>query len=224
MNGAHTTMSPIWRAVLALAVVAATVPSSGPVASGATAAPATALRGSGPWGQGGGLPARAARRMLIRLRGGAGAGGREPVGPDGSRKGDFHPAPKSYARRDQLLRIQEAAQRRWSEEKIFEADSPEAPAGTDEGMLINTSKFFVTFPYPYMNGLLHLGHAFSLTKVRSIFHCGTHASNSSAICRAWGKLVRVARADATRANIRRLSTFVAAWVWRLQCAVWGSSP
>ena len=26
-------------------------------------------------------------------------------------------------------------------------------------------KFFGTFPYPYMNGLLHLGHAFSLSKV-----------------------------------------------------------
>ncbi len=28
------------------------------------------------------------------------------------------------------------------------------------------NKFFGTFPYPYMNGLLHLGHAFSLSKVR----------------------------------------------------------
>ena len=26
-------------------------------------------------------------------------------------------------------------------------------------------KFFGTFPYPYMNGLLHLGHAFSLSKL-----------------------------------------------------------
>jgi leucyl-tRNA synthetase len=28
----------------------------------------------------------------------------------------------------------------------------------------NASKYFVTFPYPYMNGYLHLGHAFSMSK------------------------------------------------------------
>ena len=28
----------------------------------------------------------------------------------------------------------------------------------------NKSKFLVTFPYPYMNGYLHLGHAFSMSK------------------------------------------------------------
>lgn len=28
----------------------------------------------------------------------------------------------------------------------------------------NKGKFFATFPYPYMNGFLHLGHAFSMSK------------------------------------------------------------
>ena len=28
----------------------------------------------------------------------------------------------------------------------------------------NNSKYMVTFPYPYMNGFLHLGHAFSMSK------------------------------------------------------------
>jgi leucyl-tRNA synthetase len=30
---------------------------------------------------------------------------------------------------------------------------------------VPNGKFFGNFPYPYMNGLLHLGHAFSLSKV-----------------------------------------------------------
>lgn len=28
----------------------------------------------------------------------------------------------------------------------------------------NKEKYMVTFPYPYMNGYLHLGHAFSMSK------------------------------------------------------------
>jgi leucyl-tRNA synthetase len=46
-------------------------------------------------------------------------------------------------------------QARWDQAKIFEAN---APADS------STPKFMATFPYPYMNGLLHLGHSFSLTK------------------------------------------------------------
>jgi leucyl-tRNA synthetase len=34
-----------------------------------------------------------------------------------------------------------------------------------DGDAVKHPKFFGNFPYPYMNGLLHLGHAFSLSKV-----------------------------------------------------------
>ncbi|CAF1020660.1 unnamed protein product [Adineta steineri] len=41
--------------------------------------------------------------------------------------------------------------------KIFEADAPSH--STD-----NSNTFLATFPYPYMNGRLHLGHTFSLSR------------------------------------------------------------
>lgn len=64
-------------------------------------------------------------------------------------------------RRDALFRIQEAAQSKWSASRIFEEDAPlhETTAAT---------KFFVTFPYPYCNGFLHIGHSFSLSKAEFI--------------------------------------------------------
>lgn len=44
------------------------------------------------------------------------------------------------------------------------------------GETVEVEKFFGNFPYPYMNGLLHLGHAFSLSKLEfiSAYHrlCG----------------------------------------------------
>ena len=30
----------------------------------------------------------------------------------------------------------------------------------------HNNRHFVTFPYPYMNGQLHLGHTFTISKVR----------------------------------------------------------
>jgi len=50
--------------------------------------------------------------------------------------------------------MEEAVQKKWDQQKIFECDAGEP----------GQEKFMVTFPYPYMNGLLHLGHAYSLTK------------------------------------------------------------
>jgi leucyl-tRNA synthetase len=38
----------------------------------------------------------------------------------------------------------------WLENRVFEADP--VPGRT---------KFFITFPFPYMNGSLHLGHAYT---------------------------------------------------------------
>jgi leucyl-tRNA synthetase len=61
--------------------------------------------------------------------------------------------PKSFARRDHIRSIEIRVQKKWQENKVNEANVD-----------ITKPKFFVTFPYPYMNGRLHLGHAFSVTK------------------------------------------------------------
>lgn len=57
----------------------------------------------------------------------------------------------------ELLEIQEVQQARWEKEKVFEVDAPDTNVS-------NKDKYMVTFPYPYMNGRLHLGHTFSLSK------------------------------------------------------------
>ncbi|KAF7132898.1 hypothetical protein RHSIM_Rhsim09G0006800 [Rhododendron simsii] len=72
---------------------------------------------------------------------------------------------KSFARRDQLLEIESQVQKWWEEGDVFKADSKaEAPKPGE--------KFFGTFPMPYMNGHLHLGHAFTLSKLEfaAAFH------------------------------------------------------
>ena len=69
-----------------------------------------------------------------------------------------HDEAKSFARRDFLLKIQRDVQKLWEENKVFEANSGDKPPSPGE-------KFFGNFTYPYMNGLLHLGHAFTLSKL-----------------------------------------------------------
>lgn len=50
--------------------------------------------------------------------------------------------------------IEEKWRRKWEEARIFEADPD-----------LKRKKCFVTFPYPYMNGPLHMGHGFTATRV-----------------------------------------------------------
>lgn len=61
----------------------------------------------------------------------------------------------SFAKRDFLIGIEQEIAREWEEKKLWEVDAPET---SDE------PKFMVTFPYPYMNGRLHLGHTFTVSK------------------------------------------------------------
>ncbi|KAL0884166.1 hypothetical protein ABMA27_016174 [Loxostege sticticalis] len=55
-----------------------------------------------------------------------------------------------------LQDIERKVQERWEKEKIFEMEAPSDGKAHE--------KFMCTFPYPYMNGRLHLGHTFSLSK------------------------------------------------------------
>ncbi|TPP66579.1 Leucyl-tRNA synthetase b [Fasciola gigantica] len=72
---------------------------------------------------------------------------------------------KGTAKLEELLKIEKEIQRFWEDEKTFESDSPVENNSEVE-------KFFVTFPYPYMNGRLHLGHTFSLSKCEfSVGYC-----------------------------------------------------
>ncbi|KAJ0976414.1 hypothetical protein J5N97_018379 [Dioscorea zingiberensis] len=81
---------------------------------------------------------------------------------------DLNAEGRSFSRRDQLLRIQSEVQKCWEDHKVFNAESRSKPEPGE--------KFFGNFPYPYMNGSLHLGHAFSLSKLEfgAAFHrlCG----------------------------------------------------
>ncbi|KAL9187996.1 hypothetical protein ACHAXT_006374 [Thalassiosira profunda] len=67
-------------------------------------------------------------------------------------------APKGTAKRDALCAAELEVQALWEREKAFECNPSYDADGAKE------EKFIVTFPYPYSNGHLHLGHAFSLTK------------------------------------------------------------
>ena len=73
--------------------------------------------------------------------------------------------PKSRVRYDRLRDIELEMQKVWeaAPADYHEANAPEEYYNKSLEAK-NKEKFFVTFPYPYMNGYLHLGHAFSMSK------------------------------------------------------------
>lgn len=109
---------------------------------------------------------------------------------------------KKFARRNRLLEIQKQAQKLWLESKTHESDvDPARP------------KYLVTFPYPYMNARLHLGHAFSCSKAEFtarfkrlkgynvLFPFGFHVTGMP-ICAAAKKLEEELKSDGLEALIK----------------------
>ncbi|KAK5661310.1 hypothetical protein OQA88_11205 [Cercophora sp. LCS_1] len=82
---------------------------------------------------------------------------------------------KGTEKRDTLIEIEKRYQQQWEEDKVFEVDAPsteEFPYGSISPNELREKfpKFFGTIAYPYMNGRLHAGHAFSFSKIE--FHTG----------------------------------------------------
>ena len=71
---------------------------------------------------------------------------------------------KGNNRVSHLQKIEMERQKSWKENHIFESDAEENWQGKYDFDTKNSRKYFITFPYPYMNGRLHLGHGFSLSK------------------------------------------------------------
>jgi len=108
---------------------------------------------------------------------------------------DGNNGPRPSARRDQLLDIERKVQKEWEEAKVFDVEAGDAKTRDPQ------DKYLATFPYPYMNGVLHLGHGFTLAKVdfecayqrlkgkNVLFPFGYHTTGMP-ICAAADKLKR----------------------------------
>ncbi|KAI1339979.1 hypothetical protein F5Y15DRAFT_381030 [Xylariaceae sp. FL0016] len=77
---------------------------------------------------------------------------------------------KGTEKRDSLIAIEKKYQQKWEEDGVFQ---PNAPSTSDVPLQSISAaelrekhpKFFGTMAYPYMNGTLHAGHSFSVSKV-----------------------------------------------------------
>ncbi|KAI0110003.1 leucyl-tRNA synthetase [Daldinia grandis] len=82
---------------------------------------------------------------------------------------------KGTEKRDSLIAIEKKYQQEWESQRLFNADAPstaEIPLHSISAAELREKfpKFFGTIAFPYTNGRLHVGHAFSFSKVE--FHVG----------------------------------------------------
>ena len=66
---------------------------------------------------------------------------------------------KSTTKLKFLRDIENQMHEKWAKEKIFQVDAP------NENRKCLDEKFMGTFPFPYVNGRMHVGHSFSLSKL-----------------------------------------------------------
>ncbi|KAF8346598.1 leucine-tRNA ligase [Amanita rubescens] len=72
------------------------------------------------------------------------------------------------AKRDHLVALERKYQQQWQEKRMFEIDAPskeEIADLTHAEVYQRHPKWFGCYPFPYMNGPLHLGHAFTISKI-----------------------------------------------------------
>ena len=102
---------------------------------------------------------------------------------------------------EKIKKIEEKWQKRWEEKKVFEANADK-----------KKSKFFITFPYPYVNGAPHIGHTFSFFRADSyarfkrlggynvLFPQGFHATGEPIV----GTVERLKQNDASQIETFKL--------------------
>ena len=100
------------------------------------------------------------------------------------------------------IEIEKKWQKKWNEDHVFESDRKE-----------RTPKFFGNFPFPYINGKLHLGHGYSMMKLEAtirfqrmmgkntLWPFGFHATGEPIA----GMAIRVAEGDESQIRALELS-------------------
>ncbi|PWA01672.1 hypothetical protein BB558_002217 [Smittium angustum] len=74
---------------------------------------------------------------------------------------------QKFSKRDALRKIELGYQKEWKEKKIYQKEAPKIESENEEDWKTlhdKYPKYMATFPFPYMNGSLHLGHSFSFSK------------------------------------------------------------